>query len=108
MTAASRPWTRAQRAPTLPQALSQGLTNGLSISERDLDGELHLPGIPDALAQEAVEVEQRRRRERVHVVGVVERVEHLRARDDLGGPHLERPLHAPVEGEEGVVLPIPV
>src|SRR5438270_8419792 len=49
--------------------------------ELELHGDLDLPWIADTLAQEAVEVEQRRRRERVDVVGVVERIEHLDARN---------------------------
>jgi len=44
---------------------------------------LDLARVADTLAQEAVEVEKGRRRQRVDVVGVVESIEHLQARDYL-------------------------
>ena len=50
-------------------------------SERKLHSQLQLPGIADALAQEAVEVEQRCGGQRVNVVLAVEGIEHL---DDWG------------------------
>ena len=68
--------------------------------ERHLDRQLHLARIADTLPQEAVEVEQRHRRQRIDVVGVVERVEHLEARDDLrSGRRCEAALQPPVERE---------
>src|SRR5688572_15818764 len=78
--------------------------------ENNLDGELHLPRITDTSPEEAVEVEQRRRAERVDVVLVVERVEHLEDRDDLHAAALEAEWtrEAPVEGEERVVLAVAV
>ena len=78
-------------------------------SKRHLHRQLHLTRIADALPQEPVEVEQRHRRQRVDVVGVVERVEHLDARNHLVAPaEPERPLQPPVEREVRVVLAIPV
>src|SRR5262245_24767111 len=66
--------------------------------ERHLDRKLNLPRISDAGSEEPVEVEQRRRRERVDVVRVVERVEHLEARHDVDAhADAERTLEPPVE-----------
>src|SRR5438876_6834981 len=63
----------------------------------ELHSELHLPRVADALSQESVEVEQRDRGERIHIVRVVERVEHLHARNELVTPSQpERPLQPPV------------
>src|SRR5918999_5002450 len=64
----------------------------------------------DTRAQESVEIEQRRRAERVDVVFVVERVEHLQDRDHLEPAPLqvERPRDAPVEAEERIVLALRV
>src|SRR4051794_14708392 len=71
----------------------------------NLDRELRLAWIADARPQEAVEVEQGRRAERVDVVGVVEGVEHLEHRRDLvAAAKPERPSEPPVEREELVVL----
>src|SRR5690349_10812978 len=84
------------------------LTRSERSLERHLHAQLRLPRVADALAQEAVEVEQRWRRQRVHVVRVVEGVEHLEARNDLRTSEPERTLETPVEREVLVVLPIPV
>src|SRR4030095_13815108 len=84
------------------------LTRSERSLERHLHAELRLPRVADALAQEAVEVEEAGRRQRVHVIRVVEGVEHLETRNDLSTSQLERTLEAPVEREVLVVLPIPV
>src|SRR6266511_4161292 len=61
-------------------------------------GHLQLPRIADPLPEKSVEVEQRGGAQRIHVVGVVERVEHLDAGDDLvPRPDPERALQPPVE-----------
>src|SRR5918912_1158638 len=73
--------------------------------EDELDGELKLARVADALAQEAVEVEEAGRDERVDVVRVVEGIEHLDDGDErhrLG--EVEGALESPVEREERVVL----
>src|SRR5262245_61067375 len=84
------------------------LTRSERSLERHLHAELRLPRVADALAQEAVEVEQRWRRERVHVVRVVEGVEHLETGNDLSASQLELALETPVEREVLIVLAIPV
>src|SRR6266581_3294073 len=85
------------------------LTRSQPSSERHLYRELRLPRVADALPEEAVEVEERRRRQRVNVVGVVERVEHLEARNHLSArSHAERTLKTPIKRKVLVVLPIPV
>src|SRR5262245_32149927 len=84
------------------------LTRSQRSLERHLHAELRLPRVADALAQEAVEVEQRGRGERVHVVRVVEGIEHLEAGDDLSTSQLELTLETPVEREVLVVLAVPV
>src|SRR5215475_6579583 len=84
------------------------LTRSERSLERHLHAELRLPWVADALAQEAVEVEEPGRRQRVDVVPVVEGVEHLEAGNDLRTSQLERTLETPIEREVLVVLPIPV
>src|SRR6185369_9555608 len=60
----------------------------------------------DALTQEAVEVEQPRRDERVDVVSIVEGIEHLDNGDDrIALAQLKRTLNTPVKREVLVVLP---
>src|SRR5687767_14879214 len=77
--------------------------------EQHFHGELHLPRIAHAGAQEPVEIEQRRRGERVDIVVVVERVEHLDDRYELQAvAEAERPRQPPVEREERVVLALAV
>src|SRR5262245_4728330 len=76
--------------------------------ERHLHAKLRLSRVADALAQEAVEVEQRGRCERVHVVCVVEGVEHLEAGNDLRTSQLKRTLETPVERKVLIVLAVPV
>ena len=56
------------------------LTRSGTLLRTSPDRQLRLARVADALPQEPVEVEQRRRRQRVHVVRVVEGVEHLEAR----------------------------
>src|SRR5215216_2271165 len=51
-------------------------------SKRKLHRQLHLSRIAHALPQEPVKVKQSRRHERIDVVGVVERIEHLDYRND--------------------------
>src|SRR5262245_56505219 len=87
---------------------SGSLTRSERSLERHLHAKLRLPWVADALTQEAVEVEQRGRRERIHVVRVVERVEHLEAGNDLSPSQPERTLETPVEREVLVVLAVPV
>src|SRR6476659_4352950 len=84
------------------------LTRSERSLERHLHAELRLPRIADALPQEAVEIKQRGCRQRIHVVRVVERVEHLETGNDLSPSQLERTLETPIEREVLVVLPIPV
>ena len=75
-------------------------------SERQLDRQLHLPRVADAGPEESVEIEKRRRRERVDVVGVVERVEHLRRRNHLNAAaEAEGPGQPPIETEVRIVFP---
>src|SRR3954466_9529198 len=76
------------------------------VLERELHRQLCLARIAHTLPQEAVKVEQSRRRQRIHVVLVVERIEHL----DLGNQRvtfaeLERTSCCPVEREVRVVFP---
>src|SRR6186713_1352680 len=74
-------------------------------SEGHFDRKLHLAWIADAGPQEAVEVEERRGRQRVDVVRVVERVEHLDGRRDRHARvQAERPRQTPIEAEVLVVL----
>src|SRR5918911_3550758 len=95
---------RARAARALPRG-ARARGRSPRRSEQELDGQLHLPRVADALAEEAVEVEETRRRERVDVVRVVEGVEHLDDGDErLALAEAERALQAPVEGEELVVL----
>src|SRR5262245_27358019 len=77
--------------------------------ERYLHSQLELPRVADALSDKPVETEERRYRQRGHVVCVVEGVEHFKAWDYFGPRgQTERPLQAPVEREVTVVLPIPI
>src|SRR5262249_38798462 len=77
--------------------------------ERRLDSHLKLPWVADANAKKPGEVEQRRRRQRVDVVDVVEGVEHLQAGNNLAPcAKAEASLEPPVERKVRVVLPIPV
>src|SRR5204863_6396757 len=67
--------------------------------------ELNLSRISDSDSQKAIEVEQPRRRQRVDVVFVVERVEHLESgqqRDPI--PKLDRPRESPIKRKVFVVL----
>src|SRR5262245_27190850 len=97
-------------AATLKQRRSMSCRRSSSgCLERYLHSQLNLPRVADALSDTPVETEERRYRQRGHVVGVVERVEHFKAWDHFGpGGQAERPLQAPVEREVTVVLPIPV
>src|SRR6266576_3670467 len=75
------------------------------VSERELNRQLHLPGIANALPQEAVKIEQPRRAQRVDVVCIVEGIEHLEDRDQcVPFTKLEGTLDAPVERKEFIVL----
>src|SRR5262245_12958402 len=87
---------------------SASLTRSERSLERHLHAKLRLPRVADALPQEAVEVEEAGRRQRIDVVRVVEGVEHLETGNDLSPSQLERTLETPVEREVLVVLPIPV
>ena len=61
--------------------------------------------IADALPQEPVKVEQRRRAQRVDVVLVVESIEHLHDWNQrVAFAKLERPLQAPIKRKVFVVL----
>src|SRR5437764_13051506 len=96
------------RFMALVRAVSCGfVVNAVAVppSEQKLDGQLQLPRVADALAEEAVEVEETRRRERIDVVRVVEGIEHLDDGDErLALAEAERALQTPVEGEELVVF----
>src|SRR5215471_10734247 len=71
----------------------------------ELQRELHLARIAHALPQEAVEVEQARCCQRVHVVGVVESVEHLHGWNQrVALAQLDRTHQAPIEREVLIVL----
>src|SRR5262245_13644713 len=77
----------------------------LADSEGELHGKLQLPRITHALAQEAIEIEQSRRYQRVDVVVVVEGVEHLQHRNQrVAVAEFNGADHAPVEGEVFSVL----
>src|SRR5213593_3095086 len=79
--------------------------NSCFISERELHRQLGLTRIADALTKEPVEIEQTGRNGRIHVVVVVEGVEHLDLRDDREAVvESERPLKPPIEREKLVVL----
>src|SRR6185437_8526930 len=87
-------------------------TNSLTFlhrSERKSNRQLHLTRIAHALTQEAVEIEQPRRDERVDVVRVVEGIEHLDHRDDRETfAQSERPLNTPVKREVLVIFAVDV
>src|SRR5207245_7627386 len=75
-------------------------------SECELHGQLYFSRVADALAQEPVEIEQSRSSQRIHVVLVVERVEHLDHGDQrIAVTELEGPHDAPIERNVLVVLP---
>ena len=74
-------------------------------SEDELESELDDARVADALTQEAVEVEEAGRDQRVDVVCVIERIEHLDHRNDRETfTQMNRPLNAPVKREVLVVL----
>src|SRR5712692_7275366 len=82
-----------------------GRTNVGQWLEREPNGKLGLPRVTDSFAQETVEVEQSRRHQRIHIVLVVEGVEHFHGRDDLHPfTQLEWPLQPPIEREVAIVL----
>jgi hypothetical protein len=57
------------------------------------------------LTQEAVKIEQPRRNQGIHIVLVVEAVEHFDLRNQLVAvSKMERPSPAPIEGEEAIVF----
>src|SRR5215204_4350923 len=71
----------------------------------ELDRELQLPRVADALAQVPIEVEERRGDQRVDIVLAVGRIEHLDdgdKREAVTEP--DGALHSPVEREVLVVL----
>ena len=73
--------------------------------ERELQSQLHLTRIANALTQEAVKVEQSRSNRRIDVVRSVEGIEHFDHRDQrifLAKPKWS--LQAPVEGEVLIVF----
>src|SRR5437870_1425767 len=75
-------------------------------SECELHGQLYFSRVADALAQEPVEIKQGRSSQRIHVILVVERVEHLDHGDQrIAVTKLERPHDAPIERNVLVVLP---
>src|SRR5262245_38495275 len=78
---------------------------GTAALESHLNRQLYLSWISDARAKKAVEVEERWRRQRIDIVRVVERVEHLQSRADLGASaDAEWSTDPPVEAEVRVVL----
>src|SRR5262249_1047449 len=107
-------WAQVQIPP--PDATKKGAQRRSSLlallltarrTELELDPhrQLRLSRIADAHAQEAVEVEQLRRGQRVHVVGVAEGVEHFQLRHECEPfADAEPARHAEVEGEERIVL----
>src|SRR5262245_60121974 len=73
--------------------------------ESELNRELGLQRIAYALAQEAVEIEQPRRDQRVDVVLVVKAVEHLHhRRQSVTVAKVDWPERTPIKGEEAVVF----
>src|ERR1700745_2612921 len=73
--------------------------------ELEAQRELCLTRVAHAKAQEAVEVEECRSRERVDVVLVVERVEHFHLRNDRKAlAEAERPRNAEVKRKERIVF----
>ena len=96
----------AFRSPRFPWFVSvPSVSRWRPSLERELHRQLDLAGIADTLPQEAVEIEQAGRDERIHVVVVVEGVEHLhhrRQREPIA--EFEGPEQTPVEGEVLVVL----
>src|SRR5206468_3392083 len=95
-------------SPQRPENLIS-VSSVLNVLEGELDRDLDLPRVAHTLPQKARKIEQRSGRERVHVVRVVEGVEHLDARNELiAPPEPERPLQPPIEREVLVVLAVPV
>ena len=75
------------------------------ISERKLHRQLQLPWIAHSLSQEAVEVEQCRRAQRVNVVFTVEGIEHLNNRNQrIPLAKLEWTLQSPIKREILIVF----
>src|SRR5262249_11025825 len=73
--------------------------------ESELNRELGLQGITYALAQEAVEIEQPRRDQRVDVVLIVKAVEHLHhRRQSVTVAKVDWPECTPIKSEEAVVF----
>lgn len=74
--------------------------------EDEAERKLSLPRITDTDAQEAAEIEERRGTQRIEIVGVVEGIEHLDARNkrELAVVELEGTSHTEVEHEEGIVF----
>lgn len=66
--------------------------------ERELNRELYLPRVAHTLTKEAIKIEKSRRRERVDIIGVVEGIEHLDARNQrIPLAEFEWTLEAPVK-----------
>src|SRR5262249_17282367 len=73
--------------------------------ELETNRQLRLARVAYAHAQEAVKVEERRRYERVHIVFVVEGVEHLDGRDNGEAvAELKRARRSPIEGNVFIVV----
>src|SRR5216683_5568989 len=92
-------------APKRPSSVEVLLWLADASLELEAHGQLRLARITHADAEETVEVEESRSAQRVHVVLVVEGVEHFDLRDKLQAlAEMERAVDAEVEGNEGVVL----
>src|SRR5215831_12775211 len=88
-----------------PRRLQRSSIRICEMSEGEAQCQLCLQRIAYTLPQEAVKVKQARRHQRIHIVLVVEAVEHLHHRNQrVAIAELERPQRAPVKGEEAVVF----
>jgi hypothetical protein len=74
-------------------------------SERELQSQLQLSRVANALTQKTVEIEESGRHQRVDEVRVIEGIEHLDDRDQpIPLSEMERALQSPVEREVAVVF----
>lgn len=78
----------------------------VKILKSEAERKLRLPRITHANAEKAAEIEQRRRAERIQIVGVVEGVKYLDARDERQPPivEMDRASHAEIKNKERIVF----